>query len=34
MNKSSIHFAKGCSQATREEIMNMLQVHNESLSEK
>jgi hypothetical protein len=34
MDKSSIHFAKGCSQAIREGIMDVLQVHNEFLSEK
>ena len=34
MDKSSIHFAKGCRQNIREEIMNLLSVHNESLSEK
>ena len=33
MDKSSIHFAKGCRQNIREEIMNLLSVHNESLSE-
>jgi 16S rRNA C1402 N4-methylase RsmH len=34
MDKSSIHFAKGCSQNIREVIMNELNVHNEALSEK
>jgi len=34
MDKSSIHFAKGVSNSTREELKNLLNVHNESLSEK
>jgi hypothetical protein len=34
MDKSSIHFAKGVSGSTREEIMDILEVHNEALSEK
>jgi hypothetical protein len=34
MDKSSIHFAKGCSQSIRAEIMDLLDVHNEALSEK
>jgi hypothetical protein len=34
MDKSSIHFAKGCIQNIREVIMNGLNVHNEALSEK
>jgi hypothetical protein len=34
MDKSSTHFAKGCRQSIRGEIMNLLDVHNESLSEK
>ena len=34
MDKSSIHFAKGVSNRTREEIKNILNVQNESLSEK
>jgi len=34
MDKSSIHFAKGVSGSTRDEIMNTLEVHNEALSEK
>jgi hypothetical protein len=34
MDKSSIHFVKGCSQAIREEIMGVPHIHNESLSEK
>lgn len=29
MDKSSIHFAKGCRQILREEIMDILEVHNE-----
>jgi hypothetical protein len=34
MDKSSIHFSKGCSNYTREEIKDILNVHNEALSEK
>jgi len=34
MDKSSIHFAKGCGQSLREEIKNILDVHNEALKEK
>jgi hypothetical protein len=34
MDKSSIHFAKGCSGQLREEIKGILDVHNETLSEK
>jgi alpha/beta superfamily hydrolase len=34
MDKSSIHFAKGCSQTIRDEIMDLLDVHNEALSAK
>ncbi|XP_066341451.1 uncharacterized mitochondrial protein AtMg00310-like [Miscanthus floridulus] len=34
MDKSSIHFAKGCGQGVREEIMDILDVHNMALSEK
>ena len=34
MDKSSIHFAKGCRNNVREEIKDILQVHNVSLSEK
>ena len=34
MDKSSIHFAKGCHNNVREEIKDILQVHNVSLSEK
>ena len=34
MDKSSIHFAKGVSNRTREEIKNILNVQNESHSEK
>ena len=34
MDKSSIHFAKGCRQSLREVIKDELDVHNESLSEK
>ena len=34
MEKSSIHFAKGCNQAIREEVMNIMDVHSEALSEK
>jgi hypothetical protein len=34
MDKSSIHFAKGCSGQRREEIKGILDVHNETLSEK
>ena len=34
MDKSSIHFAKGVSESTREVVMNALQVHNVALSEK
>ena len=33
MDKSSIYFAKGVSHSTRGEIMNLLDVHNMSLSE-
>ena len=33
MDKSSIHFAKGCGRL-REEIKNILDVHNEALKEK
>jgi hypothetical protein len=33
-DNSSIHFAKGCRQLIREEIMDMLEVHNVALSEK
>jgi hypothetical protein len=32
LEKSSIHFAKGCSNATRNEIKGVLQVFNEALS--
>jgi hypothetical protein len=34
MDKSLIHFAKGCVQSLREEIKNILDVHNEALKEK
>ena len=34
MDKSSIHFAKGCRQSLREVIKDELDVHNESLSKK
>jgi hypothetical protein len=34
VNKSSIHFAKGCQETVRQEIMNVLDVHNVSLTEK
>jgi hypothetical protein len=34
LDKSSIHFAKGCRQSVREEIKEILNVHNEALSEK
>lgn len=34
MDKSSIHFAKGVSGSIRDEIKNVLDVHNEALSEK
>ena len=34
LDKSSIHFAKGCRQVTRVEMKGILDVHNESLSEK
>lgn len=34
MDKSSIHFAKGCSGSLREEIKNILEVNNEALCEK
>jgi hypothetical protein len=34
MEKSSIHFAKGCQDGVREEIKGILQVYNVSLSEK
>ena len=34
MDKSSIHFAKGIPQSTKGEIMNLLEVHNMSLSDK
>ena len=34
MDKLSIHFAKGVSGSTRDEIMNTLEVHNKALSEK
>jgi hypothetical protein len=34
LNKSSIHFSKGCSNVTREEVKGILNVQNESLSEK
>ncbi|GJM91853.1 hypothetical protein PR202_ga08271 [Eleusine coracana subsp. coracana] len=34
MVKSSIHFSKGCGQAMRDEIKQILDVHNEALSEK
>jgi hypothetical protein len=34
MEKSSIHFAKGCQERVRQDIMDVLDVHNVSLSEK
>jgi hypothetical protein len=34
LDKSSILFAKGCQNNVREEIMGILNVHNESLNEK
>jgi N-dimethylarginine dimethylaminohydrolase len=34
MDKSFIHFAKGCSQVVKDQIMDLLEVHNEALSEK
>ena len=34
MKKSSIHFAKGCSQSLKGEIKNILEVHTEALKEK
>ena len=34
MDNSSIHFVKGCRQSLREVIRGVLDVHNESLSEK
>ena len=34
MDKSSIHFAKGVPRSTKGEIMNLLEVHNMSLSDK
>jgi hypothetical protein len=34
MDKSSIHFSKGCGEAIRDEIKQILDVHNEALSEK
>jgi hypothetical protein len=34
MAKSSIHFLKGCGEAIRDEIKQILDVHNEALSEK
>jgi hypothetical protein len=34
MDKSSIHFAKGCNQVVKDQIMDLFDVHNESLSEK
>jgi hypothetical protein len=34
MDKSSIHFAKGCSLSVKTQIMDVLEVHNEALSEK
>jgi hypothetical protein len=34
LDKSSIHFAKGCQQSLRQEIMNCLNIHNVTLSEK
>jgi hypothetical protein len=34
MEKSSIHFAKGCQESVRQQVMNILDVHNISLSEK
>jgi hypothetical protein len=33
-DKSSIHFSKGCSNLVREDIKQILEVPNESLSEK
>lgn len=33
LDKSSIHFAKGCSVGVRNEIKEILDVHNEALSE-
>jgi hypothetical protein len=34
MDKSSIHFPKGCSQSLRDKIKNTLEVHNEAPKEK
>jgi hypothetical protein len=34
MDKSSIHFAKGCQENMRQGIMSILNVHNVSLNEK
>jgi hypothetical protein len=34
MDKSSIHFAKGCNQTIRNQIKDIMEVHNEALSEK
>jgi hypothetical protein len=34
MDKSSIHFAKGCSQLVKTQFMDLLEVHNEALSDK
>ena len=34
MEKSSIHFAKGCSNQIREEIKEMLNIHTEALNGK
>ena len=34
MEKSSIYFSKGVSEATRMEVKNVLDVHNEALSDK
>jgi hypothetical protein len=34
MDKSSIHFAKGCQETVRQAIMDILNVHNVTLSEK
>jgi len=34
MDKSSIHFAKGCPGSLKEDIKNILAVENEALSEK
>ena len=34
MKKSSIHFAKGCSQSLKGEIKNILKVHTKALKEK